>query len=280
LVNHYKVDANGLPLFDHFSDTDLANDMGIASNQVFVQDTVTPVDPRLDFTVGRRGVPYLDWGIHRGMDWIRLMANGGPYLYKKNMFLKSESGTYQTTKGWATGVNANNYRAYRYSHVLLWRAECAVELNDLDYARELVNQIRDRADNQLLMGRCRTFVLPSGTQTPNVPGGSVVDFTKTAANYSIGQYPDNATWTQAYARQAVHHEIMLEFAMEGHRFFDLRRWGELDDVIPAFLEHDKGFRAFLGTMNAEWNAPKDEYAPIPLSQLDLQEGILTQDPNY
>ena len=37
----------------------------------FVQDTVTPVDPRLDFTVGRRGVPYLDWGIMRGSTWIR-----------------------------------------------------------------------------------------------------------------------------------------------------------------------------------------------------------------
>ncbi len=54
--------------------------------------TVQTVDPRLDFTVGRRGIPFLDWGIMRGKAWIRDQGNAGPYVYKKNMFKKSEAG--------------------------------------------------------------------------------------------------------------------------------------------------------------------------------------------
>ena len=94
LVNAFQVDAGGLPILDgpipHFK-----NDMGILSGSSFVQDTVTPVDPRLDFTIGRRGIPYLDWGIMRGSSWIHDQSNGGPYLNKKIMYLKKDKGVLQ-----------------------------------------------------------------------------------------------------------------------------------------------------------------------------------------
>ena len=46
LINAYKTDANGLPLFDTFNNADLTD--------------TDLVDPRLDHTVGRPGIPYLE----------------------------------------------------------------------------------------------------------------------------------------------------------------------------------------------------------------------------
>src|SRR5690625_7449810 len=48
-------------------------------------DRSLAVDPRLDYTVGRRGVPYLDWGIMPGDGWIRDAASAGPFVARKAM---------------------------------------------------------------------------------------------------------------------------------------------------------------------------------------------------
>jgi hypothetical protein len=270
MVNAFKVDASGLPLLDTYNDTNLKNDMGVLSANTFVPFTDV-VDPRLDWTVGRRGIPFLDHGIMRGADWIRDPGNGGPYLYLKNMFYASERGITTTTSGWATGVNANNYRAYRYSHVLLWRAEVAVEENDLATALDLVNQIRNRAKNSTpVMGLCTTYELPLGV-------AAVVDYNQPAANYMVEPYPSFPD--QAYARKAVHFEMRLEFAMEGHRFFDLVRWGNAAQVLNDYIDKDSDFRSFL--QGKSFTAGKDEYWPIPIVQIDIEgPGILEQNPGY
>ena len=271
LVNAFQVDADGLPfLSSTFSN--FKNDMNILSTEEFIQDTVTLVDPRLDYTVGRRGVPFLDWGIMRGSTWIVSQSNGGPYLNKKNMFLKADKGTSSTTTGWATGVNSNSYRAIRYSHILLWRAEVASETADFATATTLVNQIRARANNQKLMGRCRTFNLPNQTDLK-------IDNTVTAANYKVSQYPIFANLE--HARKAIRMEMRLEFAMEGLRHFDLVRWGIAEPTINAYLTQDKTFRSlFGGVSSAVFTANKNEYWPIPQTQIDLQPEILTQNKNY
>ena len=275
LVNAFKVDANGLPLFDTFNNTNFANDMGIASSANFVQDVSTPVDPRLDWTVGRRGVPFLDFGIMRGKDWVRDQNNAGPYINKKNMFMKSEKNSFSTTTGWATGVNANNYRAYRYAHILLWRAECATQLGELEMARTLINQVRERASHSahFVKGRTSTYTLPTGV-------APVIDNTLTAANYQIGQYPV-AGWSKDYALKAVQWELRLEFAMEGQRFFDLVRWGIVKQVIDAYMVKDREFRGLLGGVKpAVFNSPKNEYWPIPQSQIDIEKGVLKQNTGF
>lgn len=251
--------------------------MNVASNEFFAQDTVTPVDPRLDWTVGRRGVPYLDWGVMRGKDWIRDQANGGPYVYKKNMFMKKDKGTLSTTTGWATGVNSNSYRAIRYSHILLWRAEVAVESSpaDLEYAAQLVNMIRQRAGNHVLMGRCRMFQMAT-TQDIIAPK---IDWSVPAANYLVNPYPVPFT-SPEQARKAIRHEIRLEFAMEGHRFFDLVRWGIAGKTLNMYITQDRNFRSLLGGVKPAVFENKNEYWPLPQTQLDLQPGVLTQNPGY
>jgi hypothetical protein len=274
LVNAFKVDESGLPLFTAFNDDNFKNDMGITSDSDFVQDTLTAVDPRLDHTVGRRGVPFLDWGIMKGNDWIRSQSFGGPYLNKKNMFLKSEEGIFSTNTGWARGVNANNFRAYRYAHVLLWRAEVAIRENtasSLEYARQLINQVRARAANSLVMGRCRTFRFPKGVRP-------VVDSSRTAANYRIGIYP-SAGWNYNYAFRALQWELRLEFAMEGQRFYDLVRWGTAAETINSYRKKDAEFRE-LHRHTHDFVAGKHEYMPIPRQETDLLRGILVQNPGY
>ncbi len=290
LVNAFKVDANGLPLFDTFNNTDLKNDQGISSDQPFVPAT-DEVDPRLDWTVGRRGIPYKDWGIMRGSNWIRKQAEGGPYMpATKPFFKKSERYTLSTTTGWQTGINANNWRYIRYAHILLWRAEIAAFENDLVTARNYVNQIRDRADNKLVMGKVLITTLPTSvypwglnsTDADYGVGGSV-DWTQPAANYKIGQYPPFATKEEAM--RAVQWEQRLEFAMEGRRFFDLRRWDELPAglrvdmaaTLNAFQQGDLRIRPFMNGANF---SNKDKFMPVPQGQLDLQKGVLVQNPDY
>jgi hypothetical protein len=272
LVNAYQVDAAGLPILTG-TVPEFKSDMNLSSSQTFVQDTVTPVDPRLDFVVGRRGVPYFDYGIMRGSDWINKQDYGGPYVGKKGMISKADQEAgFVTSTGWASSINPHVYYPIRYAHILLWRAEVAAETGDLATATTLVNQVRDRAANQQIMGRCRTFVLQNQSSLK-------VDYTVPAANYLIGQYPVFPNLD--YARKAIQMENRLEFAMEGHRRFDLVRWGICAETINAYYEQDRGFRyLFGGTAPAIFTEGKNEYFPIPQTQIDLQKGVLVQNPGY
>jgi hypothetical protein len=291
LVNAFRVDANGLPMFDTFNSTDLKNDQGIASEAAFDPFT-DAVDPRLDWTVGRRGIPYRDWGICRGRDWIRYQPNGGPYMpAAKPFFYKSERYSLSTTTGWMTGNNANNYRYIRLTHVYLWRAECAAYEGDLPTALYYVNLIRDRADNEVVMGRVLINQLPpsvypwgEGSTDDDYMTGGDVDWTQPAANYHIGQYTAFANADEAM--RAVQWEIRLEFATEGMRFFDLRRWDKLPAgmrvdmaaTLNAFQQGDLRLRNFM--QGATFNMGRDEYQPVPQDQMDLQPGVLVQNDGY
>jgi hypothetical protein len=282
LANAFKVDANGLPLFDTFNNTDLKNDQGIASKDEFIPATDL-LDPRIDWTMGRRGIPYLDWGIMRGADWIRKQSEGGPYMPAlKPFFYKSQRYSLSTTTGWQTGINANNYRYLRYSHILLWRAEVAAFEGDYSNVVKYLNMIRDRADNEVVMGKVNIFKLPSSVY-PFGAGGDV-DYTKPAANYLIGQYTDFSN--KKDAMRAVQWELRLEFATEGMRFFDLRRWDKLPGdikgesmatILNNFAKGDERVREFMKGGSFD---EKDKYQPIPQGQIDIQPGVLEQNEGY
>lgn len=268
LYNAYKVDASGLPLLDTYQDNYELHDHLVASADSFVFSTQV-WDPRVDWVLSRRGIPMLDWGINRGADWANEpQIDQGPFVMKKVMFYKRNKSVLSTSTGWAKGVNANNWRIYRYAHVLLWRAEVAVEEGDLATALALVNQVRTRAQDDLVMGRCLTYRLPSGV----VP---IVDDNQPADNYNLGLYPSFAD--QDYARKAVRMEWRLEAALEGFRHFDLKRWGIISEVMTKYIELDTQHRNWL--VGTSFDA-RDDYWPLPQSQIDLQKGVLVQDPDY
>jgi starch-binding outer membrane protein, SusD/RagB family len=254
LVNFFKVDANGLPLATSSPST------WNASNANFTAADKSPVDPRLDWTVGRDGVPYKDWGLYSGADgWVRDPDNGGPYGPKKNAHEKASGA--ESSVGWQnTQLNSVNIHLFRYADLLLLLAEAEVEAGSLANATTIVNQIRARA-GQTAQGK--------GVDRASI-AVPINDPSITWAVYKIGLYP---TFTsQAAARDAVRNERRLELALEGQRFFDLRRWGNYDVVLNAYVNGvgggaEKTRRLYLTA--AEPLAARHRWYPLPATQIEL-----------
>ncbi len=263
LVNAYQTDeTTGLPLLDTFADTDVTNDYGIESAEAFTPHT-GPLDPRLDYTVSRRGIDYNGFGINPGKEWIRATFTdiSGPYLPKKNVYQADEVDDNRGTGGWGSDWSGINYNVMRYADVLLMAAEAAVEKTspDLTIALEYVNLVRNRAKNM--------------TYVQNEAGDDA------AANYVIEPYGTFAG--QDFARKAVRFERRLEFGMEGHRLFDLRRWGVATEVINTYIAnegedfYDSGYASKFRTYTETF-----DLFPIPINAIDGSGGILTQNPGY
>ncbi|RTL59475.1 MAG: RagB/SusD family nutrient uptake outer membrane protein [Sphingobacteriales bacterium] len=267
-VDHFKTNAvTGLPDLDNFDATNVTNDMGKLSSQPFTPYAGT-LDPRLDWTVGRRGIPYLDWGVNPGNDWVRAQTDGGPYSPIKNVYPNALESKYTDASFWSSGSTAMNTNLIRYADVLLWAAECETEVGSLSRATSLVNQVRTRAANPA--GFVHTYINnanPQGGFT-NIP----------AANYKIGNYstfPDQAT-----ARKAVRYERLLELGMEGHRFFDLVRWGIAATEINRYLSKEKVTIPISYLATATFTANKNEYFPIPQTEIDKSNKKMVQNPGY
>lgn len=261
LVDAFKTDAvTGLPQLDDWYTTHVTSDKGIQSTSPFTPYAGT-VDSRLDHTVGRRGIPYYDWGVHPGSDWIRDQAFNGPYSPKKNVIRKSQQDNLTDAAFWSKGTTALNFTIMRYSDVLLLRAEVAAAENDLVTALDMVNQVRERAAD------------PTGWVKDEAGTGN-------AANYKVGLYP--AFPSADYAWKAIKFERRLELAMEGHRFFDLVRWGDAATVLNAYINREKTTYQHLNA--STFVAGKHEYFPIPQGQIDASfengEKTLTQNPGY
>ncbi|MFM7152733.1 MAG: RagB/SusD family nutrient uptake outer membrane protein, partial [Bacteroidota bacterium] len=260
LVNSFRT-SNGLPLLDNSYNSatnEIKSDFGLKSADPFTPDAGT-VDPRLDHSVGRRGIPYLDWIDHPGDNWIRDQAYAGPYSPKKFVFYKGTQGTFTDGSSWTRGWTAINQPLMRFADVLLMAAEAEIEAGSLEKAREYVNRVRTRAAN-------------SSGWVKRTDGSN-------AANYSISTY--NAAWTdKAAATAAVRFERKLELSGEGHRFFDLVRWGVAEQTLNAYLTYEGGkLTNALG--GARFTSGQDEVYPIPQAQIDIQGAdVLKQNPGY
>ncbi len=257
LVNAFKTDASGLPfLDDSYNNTNLTNDEGITSSQPFTNDVTTPLDPRLDWAVGRRGVPYFDWGPHPGRNWIRDQPYAGPFSPKKHVYKSSDIGSL-TNGGTNHRQTAKNYNIIRFADVLLMAAEAEIEVGSLATAQQYINRVRNRAANP-------------GSAVPGAP-----------ANYQIKPYMVPFA-DQATARKAVRFERRLELAMEGHRFFDLVRWDIADQVLNAYLAVEKNKRTYLKSSGG-FIKGKNEYYPISNRVIEVAKkfgNILDQNPGY
>lgn len=272
LVNFFKVDGSGLPLamvnpaqvFD-------ANAAWNAQDAEFdgTQNTI-PVDPRIDWTVGRDGVPYKDWGPH-AEGWIRQPAFGGPYSPKKN--IHEQGSDAQSNVGWVnTQLNSVKIHILRYADVMLQLAEAYVETGNPEMARPLINQIRERAG---VAGQGPG----SDRATIAVP---IDDPSITWANYQVGLYPAGSFADVNYARAAVRAERRLELGMEGTRLFDLQRWGILEPILNNYISVESNRREYLG---ASAQVTERYYRfPIPSVQIELSQedgqSTLIQNPGW
>jgi len=289
LVNFFAVDAAGLPLAvtnPNWNTTSaLTAAQGDTNFAAGAAGSFAPVDPRLDWTVGRDRVPYKDWGLHdRG--WIRDASYSGPFSPKKNVH--ENAAVAENNVGWqATQTNDVNIHIFRYADLLLLLAEAEVESpsGSLANALAIVNQIRARAgqvaqgcgkgfdakSDSILKATYPACVTDQRLAVPMIQAGTVDSLREPWALYRIGLYPSFPS--QAYARTAVQFERRLELAMEGQRFFDLRRWGAADTVIASYIAVEKNRIPYLGGVTY---AARNALYPIPELQIELSR-VGTQD---
>jgi hypothetical protein len=254
LVNAFKTGEDGLPLPTTFNNSDLKSDQGLKDADPYTNDNTTPLDPRLDWSVGRRGVPFWDWGAHPGYSWVRDQNYAGPFSPKKHIYSKKDMNTL-TSSGWRN-VTAKDIYIIRYADVLLMSAEAEIEVGNMETARTRINLVRNRAKS---------------------PASWVVG---APANYVINPYPV-AFADKAAARTAVRFERRLELAHEGHRFFDLVRWGIAAETLNLYLEKEKLKRTYKQT--ASFTKNKNEYFPLPSTIIEVAAkngSTLVQNPGY
>ena len=267
LANSFRTQANGLPLLDG-SYNDPANEVQNSffhvvvngnDESTFVPDA-GPLDPRIDHSIGRKTIPYLDWIPHPGSAWIRSFPYAGPYSPKKYIYYRSQENSFTDGSSWTRGYAIMNYTIIRYADVLLMAAEAEVEAGSLAKALVYVNQVRRRA-------------ALSEHWVKNEDGTD-------AANYNISEYTAADFASQAVARTAVRFERKLELSGEGHRFFDLVRWGVAAPVLNEYLAYE-GQYLITKFGGASFTAGKNELMPIPQAQIDIQgTDILSQNPGY
>lgn len=254
LANAFRVSPAGLPLLDgSYRTNPYTSDFGLTAAQKsgYQINRALAVDPRLDYTMGRRGVPYRDWGIMAGDSWIRDASNGGPFINYKNSV--NAANIASGTAPGASNVTGLDVHVIRLADVYLMAAECEVELGNLGRALTLVNNIRTRA----------------ATLQPLQAGGAPV------AAYAVNPYP--AFPDAAFARNAVRFERRLELSLEGHRYYDLVRWGVLKPTMESYFAFEGNYFTYLRGIVLDAN---DEHFPIPQEQIDRSNKILKQNPGY
>lgn len=237
LVNAYRTDADGHPFIDTFNNKDY--------------DLTQDADPRLFLTVGLTGLPY-EFNSKYMMDasstWSRSNGLYGYYVTLKQN-VDPDCGYMVKGSWWGTPMNRI---VFRYADVLLERAEAYAQLNETSEAIKLVNKIRLRAKQSTGM-------------IANYPSDYGVKF-------NISTY--NGSYSQEDALKIVKMERRLEMGMESERFFDLVRWGEAEKVLNKYFAEETNNCSIYG--EAHFTANKNEYLPIPFSQVAASDGHYTQ----
>jgi len=240
LVNAYHTGADGLPLLDDFNQ----KDYNMAEDNA---------DPRLFLTVGMPGLPYMfnrKFMMDETSIWSRSNGLYGYYVSLKHNVDPALIGSY-LIKGsyWASSMNRI---VFRYADVLLMRAEAYAQLGQTDQAINLVNQLRSRAASSTQMI----------SSYPNA--------------YGVKMYISNyrGSYSKDQAVKIVKMERRLEMGMESERFFDLVRWGDAATVLNKYYSEEIDHCAIYSA--AHFTANKDEYLPIPFSQISASNGHYTQ----
>lgn len=78
----------------------------------------------------------------------------------------------------------------------------------------------------------------------------------------------------------VKKERTLELALEGHRFYDLLRWGIVAQRFSALQASDPNFKKFISTTDFKGFVPnKNEWLPIPINEINTNP-FMHQNPGY
>ncbi|MDE6247616.1 MAG: RagB/SusD family nutrient uptake outer membrane protein [Muribaculaceae bacterium] len=250
LVNAYKT-RNGLPMFEDYDASDAYPVSGEIDDQKW--------DPRLFHTVGMPGFPYK----YESEYMMTTQNSRTPNTYGFYTSLKEvpQRSAGETFEGSWQAFAMNDY-VFRYTDVMLMRAEALIELGRTEEARLIINDIRQRAANSI---------------DKHIPY---------AKEYcEIALYPASDFASKEQARIRLRWERRLEMAMESSRYFDLRRWGIASTVLNEYFKKEMkaeydGVKYGQYYEDAHYTPGKNEFYPIPYNQMYYVPGLYKQNKNY
>lgn len=246
MVNAFRTDENGLPLFDSFNKKDLKTADDLLANNI---------DPRLNHTVAVPGAPYkYNPEFIFQTSWTRDHTTYGNFMSMKETVLP-DCPCFAFALPFMS--SSKNRDVIRYDDVMLWEAEALIELGRQAEALPLINALRERAAK-------------STAKLVDVQGDPTGKFK--IASYEPGK--NCPAWTQDFARQALRWERRLEMSQEGSRFFDLVRWGIAAETVNAYFATEKNRRTYMG--EAKFQKNRDEYFPIPKNQINFSKKLYKQ----
>ncbi len=175
-----------------------------------------------------------------------LIENPSQEIYLGNRFLSRKYAMYNDDLTYYDLTHPTrgpiNNKQIRYADVLLMYAEACQETGDDANAILYLNKVRERVDLPIYPGY--TIKINGNEITPDL-------------------------------QQAIRHERRMELAMEGHRWFDLCRWGVAKETMDAYKateteEAQQHMATFI--------KGKHELFPIPSEEIILNP--MEQNPGY
>jgi hypothetical protein len=157
-------------------------------------------------------------------DINRAFSGNSPTGYGMRKYIRREETNSELVRSFQQG--SQDFYLIRYADVLLMRAEALAETGDIAGSMSLVNQVRARVN------------MPS---VENVEG-------------MVGQ---------SEMVEIVRHERRVELALEGLRFMDLKRWGEVEEAVLRALQDP------VGPYNPQYLGERSEVFPIPQAEIDV-----------
>ena len=177
-----------------------------------------------------------------------------PYKYEAQYTLTKANSRTPNTYGYYCSMKEVPQRSKGEDYDMPWQA-FGVNL-------QIINDIRSRAKK-------------------DISATSLIGYAKDQCDISL--YGSFAS--QDDARKALRWERRVELAMEGHRFFDLRRWGLLSTTLNKYFETEKTDEYDSQTYalyykDAFFTAGKNEYFPIASNQMNYVQGLYHQNKGY
>lgn len=228
------------------------------------QDPYANRDPRLNLIVLHQGSKWLNTTLQTYQGGANNPSSAGRYS-QTSYFIRKFMGDFSGSTEYSNHTDLWIY--LRYGEVLLNFAEAANESPDT---------YRTAHMEDIIMA-LRTLRWRAG-----IEAGSASD---AAYGLEANNFGLTSDMTRDELRKVIHNERRIELAFEEHRYFDIRRWREAEEIFQSPLQ---GMRIVSGTntmnytpidiLKVNWTDKMYLY-PIPYTEVNKNKNMV-QNPNW